>query len=264
MKIFKKIQSAGNIITQKYGFHRFISILKGQYKLPIPQSSHSKWKAGIESEVEFWDSYFRTKGLKWSDDYQSRFNPDLPLQSRVVSLLPESLSEIHILDVGAGPLTYLGKKSPGKKLKITAVDSLADEYEKIFDKYHINPLVKTRKADAENLKKIFPQNSFDLVFARNCIDHAYHPENAIKSMIGILKKGCFLLLEHIPNEAENENYQGLHQWNFSRSNNGDFLISSKLGEVNMTRKYADLCDISCEIIDEGGNGAWLITKILKK
>jgi ubiquinone/menaquinone biosynthesis C-methylase UbiE len=134
----------------------------------------------------------------------------------------------------------------------------------MFNKYQVAPLVKTRKADAENLEKIFPQNSFDLVFARNCIDHAYNPENAIKSMIGVLKKGCFLLLEHIPNEAENEKYQGLHQWNFSQNEIGDFLISSKSKKINMTKKYADLCYISCETIDVGRNDLWFITKILKK
>jgi len=264
MKILKKFQSAINVLSQKDGLHRILVILRDQYSLPIPQSSRSRWKAGIDSEINFWDSYFRTKGLKWSDDYQSRFDPELPLQARVASLLPAALSEVNILDVGAGPLTYLGKKLHGKNINISAVDPLADEYDKILKKYKINPLIHTKKCDAEKLEKVFPRNAFDLVFARNCIDHSYCPEKAIISMINILKKNCYVLLEHIPNEAENENYKGLHQWNFSRSNNGDFLISSKLGEVNMTRKYADLCDISCEIIDEGGNGAWLITKILKK
>ena len=51
-----------------------------------------------------------TKGLQMGDNnYGKRFDPDLPLQPRPTDLLPPQ-TEVHILDVGAGPLTYLGKK----------------------------------------------------------------------------------------------------------------------------------------------------------
>jgi SAM-dependent methyltransferase len=263
MNILRKARSAFEILGEKDSFHRILSILRSQYGLPIPQSAYSKWKAEIESELGFWDSYFRTKGLQWADTYGVRFDPDLPLQSRPTALIPRSLTEVHILDVGAGPLTYLGKKCAGKQLCITAVDPLADEYDRILDKYQVQPLIRTKRLVAEDLTKEFPSNTFDLVFARNCIDHAYNPERAILQMIEVVKKGSYVLLEHRANEADNENYQGLHQWNFSISTNGDFWISSKSKELNMTTKYAAICTITCEMIDEGLADAWLITRIQK-
>jgi ubiquinone/menaquinone biosynthesis C-methylase UbiE len=188
---------------------------------------------------------------------------DLNLQQRPNSLLPKNQESVCILDVGAGPLTFLGKRSPGKNLSISAVDPLAEEYDKLLKKYKVQPNVRTKYGDAERLHRIFPSNSFDLVFARNCIDHSYNPEKAVLCMIEVAKKGCYILLEHIANEAENENYQGLHQWNFSADANGDFLISSKSKVTNMTQKHSSICKITCEMVDEGKNGQWLINRILK-
>lgn len=262
MSIFSKAQKAVNVFRAD-GFHGIVSILISKYGLPIPQSTESRRKAGIKSEITFWDAYFRTKGLQWADTYGRRFEPDLPLQPRPAALLSPQ-TEVHILDVGAGPLTYLGKKHEGKHVNITAVDPLSDEYYKILDKYKIQPLVRTQKLAAEDLTKRFSSSTYDLVFARNCIDHAYNPERAILQMIDVVKSGRYVLLEHRPNEAENENYSGLHQWNFSLSANGDFLISSKCEKVNMTEKYAELCTITCEIVNEGKDGDWLITRIQKR
>jgi len=264
MSILRKARTAVKVFREA-GFRGIVSTLISKYGLPIPLSAKSKWKAGISSEIGFWDAYFCTKGLQWASTYGLRFDPDLPLQPRPAALLPPQM-EIHILDVGAGPLTYLGKIYDGKHVNITAVDPLADEYDRILDKYQIQPLVRTQKLAAEDLTKRFPSSTYDLVFALNCIDHAYNPERAILQMIDVVKSGRYVLLEHRPNEAENQNYTGLHQWNFSLSANGDFLISSKFEKVNMTKKYAELCTITCEVVncEEGDGGVWLITRIQKR
>lgn len=266
MSLLRKATSAVKILMAN-GFYRIVSILISKYRLLIPQSAKSKWETGIKSEIQFWDDYFRTKGLQWADSYGHRFDPDLPLQPRPAALLPPQ-TEVHILDVGAGPLTYLGKKYDAKHVIITAVDPLADEYDRILDKYQIQPLIRTQTLAAEELTKGFPSSTYDLVVARNCIDHAYNPERAILQMIEVVKTGSYVLLEHRPNEAENTNYTGLHQWNFSLSAKGDFLISSKskldtMNTVNMTMKYASLCTITCEIVNEGRDVDWLITRIQK-
>jgi SAM-dependent methyltransferase len=260
MSILRKAAAAVKVLKED-SFQAFVFILISKYGPPIP--AKLKWKAGIRSEIRFWDAYFSTKGLQWADTYGIRFDPDLPLQPRPAALLPPQ-TEVHILDVGAGPLTYLGKKSEGKHINITAVDPLSDEYDRILYKYQIQPIVRTQQLAAEELTMRFPLNTFDLVVARNCIDHAYDPERAILQMIDVVKSGRYVLLEHRPNEAENSNYLGLHQWNFSLSANGDFLISTRFTKVNMTKKYAELCIIMCEIVKDDTDRDWLITRIQKR
>jgi SAM-dependent methyltransferase len=263
MRVLHKIASAFRVL-KKDGLHPLVSILRNRYGLPIPQSAKSKWKAGIDSELSFWDDYCRTRGLKWSAHFNDKLDPDLPLENEVSTLLPERTA-VHILDVGAGPLSCLGKKCPGKQVTITAVDPLADEYDKILAKYQIQPPVRTQKLAAEGLTKRFQPNTFDLVYARNCIDHAYDPERAILEMITVAKEGCYVLLKHRENEAINEKYGGLHQWNFSMTEGGDFLISSKDSQVNFSQKHAGLGAIVCERDMEFESGMpWLLTRIQKK
>ncbi len=232
--------------------------------VPIPQSIKSHWAAGLTSEIQFWDGWVRTKGLQWPDDYGDRCDPDLPLQPRLAALLSSSPAGVHVLDVGAGPLTFLGKTWKDKHVAITAVDPLADAYDIILDRYQIQPLIRTQKLAAEDLLTRFLPDTYDLVFARNCLDHAYNPERAIVQMIVVVKTGRYVVLEHHLNEAENANYSGLHQWNFSVSAKGDFVISSQCTTVNMTRKYEALCAITCEIVNNGGNDNWVVTRIQKR
>lgn len=239
-----------------------ISNLLSRHRLSGDRKMKKIWEEGIGSEIQFWDNYFRYDGLMWPDDYKRRFDPELPLQERPAALI--SGDNNRILDVGAGPLTYLGKKLGGKCLDIIAIDPLADDYRIILDKYKINPIIITDKLAAEDLSEMFDPDSFDLVFARNCIDHSYNPKKAILEMINVVKRGKYVLLEHKPNEAENENYHGLHQWNFSMNPKADFIVSSKFNKVNITRKYSKLCTTTCEIILEEGEGNLLITRILKK
>ena len=202
--------------------------------------------------------------MQWAASYSIRHDPEYPLQTRPAALLPSDIHEVAILDVGAGPLNYLGKKLPGKKINITAVDPLAVEYDKILKKYNIVPLVRTQCVAAEHLCNAFKRNTFDLVYARNCIDHSFDPERAILQMIDVVKRGGFVLLEHYPDEAEREKYSGLHQWNFSMNEFGEFIIKSKKTEINMTRKYANRCDIKSEIVKDSNGPVWLINRLRKK
>ena len=261
MKILNKAARAFEILRRD-GLGRVISILRNEYSLPIPQSDSSRWKAGTISEINYWDNYFKSRGGDWAETYKLRFDPELPLQPRAAELL-STQQEPSILDVGAGPLTWLGKQLNGQAVDITAVDPLADEYDRILDRYQITPLVRTRKLAGEHLTDQFDENSFGLVFARNCIDHSLDPEQAIVQMIKVARKGGFVLLEHRPNEAENENYEGLHQWNFSMSDDHDFLISSKNDTLNMSRKYASLGTFTSEIVFEHGDIDWLVVRIRK-
>jgi hypothetical protein len=113
---------------------------------------------------------------------------------------------------------------------------------------------------AEEIAGTFGPDRFDLAYARNSVDHTCDPEKAVVGMIEVVKPGCYVLLEHAVDEAEKEDYEGFHQWNFSVSPTGDFVIRGRSGDgVNMTRKYADRCTIRCELV-----GEVLVTRIRKK
>jgi ubiquinone/menaquinone biosynthesis C-methylase UbiE len=245
----------GNIGISEVIFY----ILERKLKLRLPVKSKKRWKANVGSEIRFWDNCFKTNGLIWPDEFKLRFDPGLELQKEIIPFLPNS-STIDILDVGAGPLTFLGKKYKNKKLTITAVDPLADAYDKILQKYSVKPLIRTIKLNAEDLTKKFNDNSFDLVVARNSIDHSFSPIKALDEMVKVVKKGRYIFMLHKPNEAINEQWAGLHQWNFSEDK-GDFIISSKHLNYNFSKEFQKECTVTCKLNSSDG---MLYTYILKK
>jgi ubiquinone/menaquinone biosynthesis C-methylase UbiE len=118
---------------------------------------------------------------------------------------------VEILDVGAGPLTIVGKKWPGREVHITPLDPNVDGYDGLLAKHGIVPPCRTVFGLAEELD--FPEHSFDLVHARNSVDHSKDALQAIREMVRVVKKGCFVCLNHKVSEGRLEKYAEYHQWN---------------------------------------------------
>ena len=178
----------------------------------------------FKSEEPFWDQWFATKGLDWPDDYRERVDPNTLLREDIGRLL--SCNDPKILDVGAGPITVLGKIWNGKRLNITAIDPMGDEYAKILRKHNIVPAIPTIAGPcSEELNKLFSPNTFDFSFAQNCLDHGYDPARSVEQMVEVTKPGGTILLRHAVNEGKNELYSGEHQWNFHEKA-GELVVSS--------------------------------------
>src|SRR4051812_47101839 len=90
------------------------------------------WAHGLFDEFQFWERTILQAKDPETAFYRERMDPNAPLQlefRRLIAAPPGSL--VQLLDVGAGPLTNLGKVWEGRRVKITAVDALADRYDEI-------------------------------------------------------------------------------------------------------------------------------------
>ena len=222
-----------------------------------------RWRSGHKSEENFWDRYLKTRGLHWPQEFSDRMNPELELAEELSALMKDvPPASMRVLDVGAGPLTIVGKCFRGTRILLSAVDPLAQHYDRLLEKYGLIPPVRTLFGKAEDVAAQFPNDGFDLVHARNCLDHGIDPFHAVSQMLTVTKPGGFVYLKHHPNEGLNEQWHGLHQWNFSMSGSGNFIISSRDREVNVTSEFADLADVHCEMRTEAGE-EWLIVQMHK-
>ncbi|VWB74799.1 hypothetical protein BLA23254_03507 [Burkholderia lata] len=199
-----------------------------------------QWSSGIDNEIEFWSKWLDTKGGSWPEDFQFRINPDTEVHPWMAELL-SGVPNPKILDVGAGPMTVLGKKMNGMPLDITAVDALGDRYSRLDFPSGL-PLIKTRQCESECLTTMFPANTFDLTYAKNTLDHSYNPVEAFRQMVAVTKPGGFIATEHAANEALNENWEGFHQWNF-HVDGRDFLISNRSETFSICREIEGLATI---------------------
>lgn len=209
-----------------------------------------KWQEGVESEIEFWDNWMQTKGSEWPDDFAFRINPDSAFQEYLVKYLPQQQARVSILDVGSGPLTWLGKKHPDQRtvLEITATDPLADQYSVLLRRNNLDYTVAVKSAFSEDLGRHFSESSFDFVYMRNALDHSYDPLISVGEMIRLVVRGGFIVLEHETNEAVNEQYHGLHQWNICVED-GAFILWNKGSRYVVNEHFGEEAIISCHASD---------------
>jgi SAM-dependent methyltransferase len=176
------------------------------------------WRTRKSSEVDFWGDWLvGAPGTEeWASDRESRLAPDTQIRDPLVRAELERIpaEEVSILDVGAGPVTSLGFRYPGKTLTIVPVDPLADEYERLLREAELDPPIRTIRVAGEALVEHFGSRRFDIAYAVNSLDHSADPFTIISNMVAVVRTGGTVLLRHKRNEGESARYGGLHQWNF--------------------------------------------------
>jgi len=230
--------------------------------------SKGKWKDGLPNELEHWRHWLASgrdgafAGGRF-DDYEWRTNPNTVLQAHIARHLEPFAppgTTISILDVGAGPLTCVGKKWPERIVHIVAVDPLAEQYNQLLKQLNIAPLVRVQFAEVERLSEHFPLNHFDLVNCQNALDHVYDPFVGIQQMLAVVKPQHAVVLLHRVNEGEREGYYGLHQWNFSREGD-EFTIWNKDLHLSVNEALTPIADVH---FHEAWESDLLVVSLIKK
>jgi SAM-dependent methyltransferase len=222
--------------------------------MPEHSTALDQWAAGLDEELGFWYGWLRDKGDPWPDDFRRRMDSRSELQPGLREHVPARFgARVRIVDVGSGPLTAVGKRWRGRRVSITAVDPLADRYRELFERLSLRPPVLPVKGEAERLDELLPAGSFDLACAFNSLDHSHHPLLAIRQMLGLVKPGRTVVLDHVVNEGERMSYAGLHQWNF-RADDGRFTIWRPGETIDAHTLLSPLAEVRTEPLSDG---AWL-------
>jgi SAM-dependent methyltransferase len=194
------------------------------------------WRTRTSSEVDFWAGWLvGAPGTEqWASDRESRLDPDTEIRDPLVraELDRNPAEEVSILDVGAGPVTWLGYRYPGKKLTIVPVDPLADEYDRLLRDAKLDPPIRTVRVAGEALAEHFGSRRFDIAYATNALDHSADPITIISNMVAVVRTGGIVLLRHKRNEGDSARYGGLHQWNFDVVNDG-LVVWNEVVQVNI-------------------------------
>lgn len=201
----------------------------------------SDWEQEINEEIAFWANWLETKGSKWPEDYRRRLDPEQRLPPLIEkSLLGKGIAKgtaVKVLDLGAGPLTLVGKSSEYFQVDVLPVDPLAEEYNQLLDEYHVDVPVRTVKGAAETLDCVVGEEKFNVIWICNSLDHSYDPVLGLfQAYKALAPEGSVLLIFH-PNEADVAGYHGLHNWNFD-VRDGNFLIESRGRMVNVSEMFS--------------------------
>jgi SAM-dependent methyltransferase len=199
------------------------------------------WRTRKSREVDFWAGWLvGAPGTEqWTSDRESRLDPNTQITDPLVraELERNPAAEISILDVGAGPVTSLGFRYPGKMLTIVPVDPLADEYERLLRDAELDPPIRTIRVAGEQLREHFGSRRFDIAYAVNSLDHSADPFTIVSNMVAVVRPGGIVLLRHKRNEGEQARYGGLHQWNFDVVDDS-LIVWNNAVEVNVSSALA--------------------------
>jgi SAM-dependent methyltransferase len=209
------------------------------------------WRShGRHHELDFWESWFEQKGAAWGEDYARRVGPAPLIDDPLITEQLDELDhlDIRILDVGAGPITKVGVRYPGKRITVVPVDPLAAYYDRLLRRYDIQPAVRTIEAHGERLLRHFSRESFDIAFAVNSLDHSYDPLLIVANMLELVVPEGVVLLRHARNEGEHRSYSGLHQWNFD-VDQGDLVVWNHAFERRLSEQLGPAASVEAWLED---------------
>ena len=185
---------------------------------PVPTwEGDYKRKAVIDDEVMFWRKWL--KGKRGEKHIKVR-----PLAKEVREMVGEK-KQVRIADIGSGPASMIGYTMDGVEVDYVPSDLLAEEYKELYRYHNIEPYVYPEVQDMMNLS--YPDNSFDIVYCRNAVDHCFDAKKAISEMIRICKPGGYVYLWHFKKVGKMMGYNGMHTWNIELTENGNCLYWSK-------------------------------------
>ncbi|WP_425099548.1 hypothetical protein [Tropicibacter sp. S64] len=192
------------------------------------------WNLRAPAEVGFWDRWITGRGDKWPGDFRRRTDPDAPLTPLVLDLLPhldlDRSRPVKMLDIGSGPLSYVGYTHPEYEIDLTVVDPLSQEYNRLLDSVGITGVPRTQPGYFETALADFGPEAFDLVWCFNSLDHSIDPIIGLFNLLSVIRIGGGLIFSFCPNEAEHGKYKGLHQWNLDVTPQ-DGLILTQMGRT---------------------------------
>ena len=227
------------------------------------------WRRELPTEVAYWDKVLATRGLDSPAYFERSLDPTAPIVDPALAAAIDAVARdvVDVVDVGAGPLPSTGKRHDGKELRIVATDALGSAYDELLARHRIEPPLRTVACRGEDLIAHFGPARFDVAYARNSVDHSADPVAVVRAMAGVVRPGGVVLLRHYVNEAVNEHYEELHQWNFELRD-GRPVVWNRRATHDLTVVLGDLVALEDARIEPnpaaGAHADWLVVVLRRR
>ena len=117
-----------------------------------------------------------------------------------------------VLDVGCGPVTSFAYLAYEGLADVVGVDPLAGRYTRLLADFGFESPAEQLDGAGEWLDELVPEREFDIVTARNALDHHQCPPLAWMRMFERTRVGGYLFQSHSIREATKEGWKQLHQF----------------------------------------------------
>jgi len=188
-------------------------------------------------ELSFWDAELSLKG-QYAEFTRKRINPlqrkeEFPtaIFDRIIPLLEQRFGPARpfkCVEIGSGPVSNLAYGVDIGLLDVTAVDPLAEEYARLYEKYHLEDYpVKPVAGCGEILDRMFGEETFHCAYARNALDHTRDIQKTFRNLVYVTKTGGYVILQHAVREGSRNKWAELHHWDLDLVSTGLVAIDRK-------------------------------------
>ena len=195
------------------------------------------WREGVVEEVQWWWNWIATlrrrgKLHRWGGLRDKPFPFEVTLDAM------SGDGPFRCLNIGCGPRPDIGEAS-GHSIEFVHMDPLARAYNRLMAFLDAPGGGDVVFGAVEFLDRL-DVGRFDIIAAKNCLDHAYDVPGGLRQMISVLKDRGMISLGHYVNEAEAHGYTGFHKWN----------IEVREGRIHMwSRERSEVFDHEAEGFD---------------
>lgn len=211
-----------------------------------------------QQTLDYWRQFFdETATPELAPARAELLNPEQPLPWLVRDMLAVPPGgRAHILHIGSGPISIVAPNWEFRKVNVSAVDLLADDYNQILAERNITPRVRTQYADPANLGATFLPDTFDLAFTADYLDYHPAPLTVMQSALSVMKPGGWLLLAHSRTNEDGP------LWHFDTEDER-FIIADDSQRIDVQSQLTGVDVLQCESLPNAENRQWLNIYIRK-
>ncbi len=145
------------------------------------------WRRALPTEAAFWSAWIASRGMHWPEDFAQRFDPSTPLQESLILDRIDHFDDrrIRILDVGAGPATFVEMVADGREL-VVAMEPDPAFAEQLRVRFAGHENVQVVEASTDELTGGVVPAPFDSVVCFNVLEHVKDDSEAVCRLHDVL------------------------------------------------------------------------------
>lgn len=186
------------------------------------------WKDGVVEEIQWWWTWINTLRRRGKlENWALLRGRAFPFEADLAAF--PGGKGLRCLNIGCGPRPELGQAS-ARDIDFVHMDPLARAYNKMMGFLDAPGGGDVVFGAVEFLDRL-DVGTFDIIAAKNCLDHAYDVPEGLRQMINVLGDKGLISLGHFENEAEAHDYTGFHKWNIELQDGRIHMWSRDRSEV---------------------------------
>jgi SAM-dependent methyltransferase len=239
-----------------------VRIFSGASRPKANAATDSIWHNNIDSELRHWESWLGDPAFENLRRQRLEFSKAISADLVRLARVPPGAT-IRVIDVGSGPISTVGRTSPTNPVELTCTDALADQYNRLLDRFGFASLPRIAPVKGETLADVFGENRFNIVHCSNALDHFENPALSLQHMYRICKPGGVVVILSIEDEGEREKYSGLHQWNLHADDHG-FWLWNRTSRRNLLAELPRAAEFEWRYVDHGAVGFRVFRACIRK